>query len=158
MACLWNPKYALLEHKYGRNPWKMSKIGQNSIKNCRFLPISCHEWQGIGPKQVFYSFLVPEMIWWKSHENRMLGSAKSKLPSLVWPAVWKVTAPLRWKNSEWIQLGRKPHNWSHPDISIDIDINKSMVINMASLLWYPIINLVWITWVCALGFSSSIAS
>ena len=31
-------------------------------KNGRFLPLSCHEWQGMGPKEVFYSYLVPEMI------------------------------------------------------------------------------------------------
>ena len=29
VACLWNPKYSRLEYKYGRNLWKMSKIGQN---------------------------------------------------------------------------------------------------------------------------------
>ena len=34
-----------LEHKYGRNLRKMSKIGQNSMKNGHFLPLSCHEWQ-----------------------------------------------------------------------------------------------------------------
>ena len=32
---------------------------------------------------VFYSYLVPEMIWWKVHENRMLGSAQTKLPPLT---------------------------------------------------------------------------
>ena len=39
VACLWNPKYSLLEHKYGRNPWKMSKIGQNSMKKWPFFAI-----------------------------------------------------------------------------------------------------------------------
>ena len=28
-----------------------------------FLPLSCHEWQVMGPKEIFYSYLVPEMIW-----------------------------------------------------------------------------------------------
>ena len=27
------------------------------------LPLSYHEWQAMGPKEVFYSYLVPEMIW-----------------------------------------------------------------------------------------------
>ena len=39
VACLWNPKYSLLEHKYGRNQWKMSKIGQNSMKKWPFFAI-----------------------------------------------------------------------------------------------------------------------
>ena len=29
VASLWNPKVSRLEDKYGRNTWKMSKIGQN---------------------------------------------------------------------------------------------------------------------------------
>ena len=33
------------------------------MKNAVFLPLSCHEWQGMGPKEVFYSYLVPGMIW-----------------------------------------------------------------------------------------------
>ena len=32
-------------------------------KNRRFLPLSCHEWQVMGPKEVFYSCLVTEMTW-----------------------------------------------------------------------------------------------
>ena len=47
------------------------------------MPLSCHEWQGMGPKEVFYSYLVPEMIWYKFHENQMLGSAKTNLPLLT---------------------------------------------------------------------------
>ena len=39
MGCLWNPKSCGLEHKYGRNPWKMSKIGQNSMKKWPFFAI-----------------------------------------------------------------------------------------------------------------------
>ena len=39
MGCLWNPKSCALEHKYGRNPWKMSKIGQNSMKKWPFFAI-----------------------------------------------------------------------------------------------------------------------
>ena len=42
---------------------KNVKIGQNSMKKWPFLPLSCHEWQVMGPKQVYYSYLVPEMIW-----------------------------------------------------------------------------------------------
>ena len=39
MGCLWNPTSSRLEHKYGRNPWKMSKIGQNSMKKWPFFAI-----------------------------------------------------------------------------------------------------------------------
>ena len=39
VGCLWNPKSSALEHKYGRNPWKMSKIGQNSMKKWPFFAI-----------------------------------------------------------------------------------------------------------------------
>ena len=63
VACLLNPKTPLLEHKHYCNTWKMSKIGQNVMKNGCFLPFSCYEWQVMGPKEVFYSYLVPEMIW-----------------------------------------------------------------------------------------------
>ena len=27
-----------------------------------FLPLSCHEWQVLGPEEVLYSYLVPEKI------------------------------------------------------------------------------------------------
>ena len=53
------------------------------MKKWPFFAISYHEWQVMGPKEVFYSYLVPEMIWQKFHENRMLGSAKTKLPPLT---------------------------------------------------------------------------
>ena len=43
---------------------------------------------------VFYSYLVPEMIWWKVHENRMLGSAKTKLPPLTLTSWVKDATPL----------------------------------------------------------------
>ena len=40
------------------------KKGQISIKKGgRFLPLSYYEWQVMGPIQVFYSYLVSEMIW-----------------------------------------------------------------------------------------------
>ena len=39
VACLWNPKCPLLEHKYGHNQWKMSKIGLNSMKKWPFFAI-----------------------------------------------------------------------------------------------------------------------
>ena len=41
----------------------IKKIGQNSMKKCHFLPLSNHEWQIMGPQQVFYSYLVSKMIW-----------------------------------------------------------------------------------------------
>ena len=31
-------------------------------KKWPFLPLSCHEWQVMGPKQVFYSYLVPDLF------------------------------------------------------------------------------------------------
>ena len=34
----------------------------------------------IGPKEVFFSYWVSEMIWWKSSENRTLKSVKTKSP------------------------------------------------------------------------------
>ena len=58
------------------------------------------------PKK-FYSYLVPEMIWWKFHENRMLGSAKTKLPSLLWSAEWKEPAPFN--------CTRTAHMEEHPE-------------------------------------------
>ena len=39
VACLWNPKISRLEHKYGRNRWKMSKAGQNSMTKWPFFAI-----------------------------------------------------------------------------------------------------------------------
>ena len=39
VACLWNPKTSRLEHKYGRNRWKMSKAGQNSMTKWPFFAI-----------------------------------------------------------------------------------------------------------------------
>ena len=68
-----------------------------------FLPFFCHEWQVMGPKEVFYTYLVPEMIRWKFHENRMLASAKTKLPSLLWPAEWKEPAPFNCTRAAHIQ-------------------------------------------------------
>ena len=53
MACLWNPKYALLEHKYGRNQWKMSKIGQNSMKKWPFFAIILPWMARYGSKRSF---------------------------------------------------------------------------------------------------------
>ena len=58
-------------------------------------------------RKKFYSYLVPEMIWWKFHENRMLGSAKTKLPSLLWPAEWKEPAPFN--------CTRTAHTEEHPE-------------------------------------------
>ena len=72
-----------------------------------FLPFFCHEWQVMGPKEVFYTYLVPEMIRWKFHENRMLTSAKTKLPSLLWPAEWKEPAPFN--------CTRTAHMEEHPE-------------------------------------------
>ena len=39
VTCLWNPKTSRLEHKCGRNRWKMSKVGQNSMKKLPFFAI-----------------------------------------------------------------------------------------------------------------------
>ena len=44
----------------------------------------------IGPKEVFFSYWVSEMIWWKSSENRTLKSVKT----LLWLTEWKWSAPL----------------------------------------------------------------
>ena len=38
------------------------KKGQNAMKKT-FLPLSCHEWQKMGSREVSYSYLVPAMIW-----------------------------------------------------------------------------------------------
>ena len=61
-------------------------------KNGCFLPLSRHEWQVMGLKKVFYSCLVPEMIWYKFHETEV---PKLTYPSLLWLAEWKVPAPLQ---------------------------------------------------------------
>ena len=53
VACLWNPKYSLLEHKYGRNQWKMSKIGQNSMKKWPFFAIILPWMARYGSKRSF---------------------------------------------------------------------------------------------------------
>ena len=47
------------------------------MNNWLFLPLSCHKWQVMGPKEAFHSYLAPGMSWQKFHENRMLGSAKT---------------------------------------------------------------------------------
>ena len=70
--------------------WKMSK---NRPKNDRLLPLSRHEWQVKDPKQVFYLYLVPEMVWKKFHGNRMPGSANTKLPLLNLTNWVKVPSP-----------------------------------------------------------------
>ena len=57
------PQFTRLEHDYARNLLKMSDIGQNSMKKWPFLPLFCHELQIMGPKKVFYAYVVPEMIW-----------------------------------------------------------------------------------------------
>ena len=53
MACLWNPNSYRLEHKYGRNPWKMSKIGQNSMKKWLFFAITLPWMARYGSKTSF---------------------------------------------------------------------------------------------------------
>ena len=45
--------------QYMKNVKNRSKFHEKWL----FLPLSCHEWQGMGPKEGFYSYLVPEMIW-----------------------------------------------------------------------------------------------
>ena len=57
-----------------------------------FFPLSCHEWQVMGPKEVYYSYLVPEMSFMK------IGCLEVLKPtySLLWLAEWKVPAPLKW--------------------------------------------------------------
>ena len=47
----------------------------------------------MGLKEVFYSYLVPEMIWKKFHGNRMPGSANTKLPLLNLTSWVKVLSP-----------------------------------------------------------------
>ena len=49
-------------------PWKNGCF-------CHFLVMNGKLWA----ERSFYSYLVPEMIWWKFHENRMLESAKTNL-------------------------------------------------------------------------------
>ena len=46
----------------------------------------------MGPKEVF-SYLVPQMFWWKFHDNRMLGSAKTKLPPITLTSWVKDASP-----------------------------------------------------------------
>ena len=69
------------------------KVKKRLITRSSFLPLSCHRWQVMGPKEVLYSYLVPGMIGQKFHENWMFASVKTKLPSLLWPAEWKVPVP-----------------------------------------------------------------
>ena len=45
-----------------------------------------------------YSYLVPEMIWWKFHENRTLGSVKTNLPVLTLTSWVKVSNPFTQPN------------------------------------------------------------
>ena len=67
---LVEPETPLLEHKYGRNQLRMSKIGQNSMKK---MVIFCY-----GPETSFLLiFNVRDYLMF--HENRMLGSARTKL-------------------------------------------------------------------------------
>ena len=47
----------------------------------------------MGQKEAFYSYLVPEMIWLKFHENQMLGSAKTKFPLFALTSWVKVLSP-----------------------------------------------------------------
>ena len=53
VACLWNPNYSLLVHKYGRNLWKMPKIGQNCMKKWPFFAIFLPWMASYGPKRSF---------------------------------------------------------------------------------------------------------
>ena len=46
------PQFTRLEHDYARNLLKMSDIGQNSMEKWLFLPLFCHEWQVMSPKEV----------------------------------------------------------------------------------------------------------
>ena len=64
-------------------PMKNVKIGQNSIQK---MAVN-------GSERSIWLILVPEMTRWNFHENRILGSAKTNLPSFLWPAEWKVPAP-----------------------------------------------------------------
>ena len=89
----------------------------------------------MGAKKVFYSYLVPEMIWWKFHENRMLGSAKTKLPSLLWSAEWKEPAPFNCTRTAHMEehpeyLILKPGNFSKQDL-----ISALPVMIKSSNLW-----------------------
>ena len=60
------------------------KNAKNRSKFHSILPLSCHEWRGMGPKEVFYSYLVSEMIWWNFLDNRTFGSV---LTRCVWVKV-----------------------------------------------------------------------
>ena len=53
VACLKNHKTPCLKHKYGRNPWKMSKIGQNSMKKWPFFAIILPWMARYGSKRSF---------------------------------------------------------------------------------------------------------
>ena len=44
------------------HPIFMKPLPEDNLQH-KILPLSCHEWQVMGPKEVFYSYLVPEMIW-----------------------------------------------------------------------------------------------
>ena len=50
VGCLWNPKSC---HKYGHNPYKMSKIGQNSMKKWPFFAIILQRMASYGSKTSF---------------------------------------------------------------------------------------------------------
>ena len=68
VACLWNPKISRLEHKYGRNRWKMSKAGQNSMK-----------------KWLFFAIILPWMASYGSEISFLLVfSATDDLVKILW--------------------------------------------------------------------------
>ena len=68
VACLWNPKSSRLEHKYGRNIWKMSKIGQKSMK-----------------KWLFFASILPWMARYGSEISLLLiFSARDDLVKVSW--------------------------------------------------------------------------
>ena len=50
LKCTWSHNHRL-EHKYGRNLWKMSKIGQNSMKNWPFFAIILPWMASYGPER-----------------------------------------------------------------------------------------------------------
>ena len=71
----------------------MSKIGQNSVKKCRYLPLSCREWQVMGPNKVFYPYCQR----WSGKSFMKIGYSEVPKPSylpLLWPAEWKTPPPL----------------------------------------------------------------
>ena len=104
VACLWNPKYPLLEHKYGRNQWKMSKIGQNSMKKWPFFAIILPWMARYGSKRSFLLIFSARddlvKVSWKSDvgkcQNQLTPPYFDQLSERHQPLWWAVITSKPW--------------------------------------------------------------